>query len=58
MVISWNLIFTWAVKKTACFLHQFFFFPLFRVCGVCVCAQVHMSRTNLQAYGLCNLLFI
>lgn len=38
MVISWNLIFTWAVKKTACFLHQFFFFPS-SVCVVCVCVH-------------------
>ena len=41
MVISWNLIFTWAVKKTACFLHQFFFFFPSSVCVVSMC--VHRS---------------
>lgn len=44
-----DLIFTWAVKRTACFLSLW---------CVCVCVCVRARGANLQAYGLWNILSI
>lgn len=56
-----DLLFTWAVKKTELVFSAsvFFSFALVYlcVCVLCVCGvHVCVCRTNLQAYGLWNIL--